>query len=98
MLAETFDDAAADDDDDEDGGGGGGGGGGALPGPSDYAGHNAGHNAGQKKTGAAAAPTAYSNDGVFANLSAKPGVGGEDEVDEKPPVRDRPSRRHAQLS
>ena len=27
-----------------------------------------------------------SNDGVFANMSAKPGVGGEDEADEKPPV------------
>lgn len=27
------------------------------------------------------------NDGVFANMSAKPGVGGEEEADEKPPVR-----------
>ena len=27
-----------------------------------------------------------SNDGVFANMSAKPGVGGEEDADEKPPV------------
>ena len=27
-----------------------------------------------------------SNDGVFANMSAKPGVGGDEESDEKPPV------------
>ena len=26
------------------------------------------------------------NDGVFANMSAKPGVGGDEEADEKPPV------------
>ena len=32
------------------------------------------------------------NDGVFANMSAKPVVGGEEEADEKPPVRFFPIR------